>query len=53
MFLTQVAPSNTFDVLSENFNKAQLIFTVSGLILAILITKPMVQIKKLREKWYQ
>jgi ER membrane protein complex subunit 1 len=53
MFLTRVAPSNTFDVLSENFNKAQLIFTVSGLILAILITKPMVQRKKLREKWYQ
>jgi hypothetical protein len=53
MFLTRVAPSNTFDVLSENFNKAQLVFTVSGLLVAILITKPMVQRKKLNEKWYQ
>jgi hypothetical protein len=53
MFLTRVAPSNTFDVLSENFNKAQLVFTVSGLLLAILITKPMVQKKKLKEKQYQ
>jgi hypothetical protein len=53
MFLTRVAPSNTFDVLSENFNKAQVVFTVSGLLLAILITRPMVQRKKLKEKQYQ
>ncbi|KDR78137.1 hypothetical protein GALMADRAFT_94668 [Galerina marginata CBS 339.88] len=53
MFLTRVAPSNTFDVLSENFNKVQLVFTVSGLLLAILITRPMVKRKGLREKWYQ
>ena len=52
LFLTRVAPSNTFDVLSENFNKAQLVITVSGLLLAIAITKPMVQRKKLRERWY-
>ena len=53
MFLTRVAPSNTFDVLSESFNKAQLVLTVSGLVAAILITRPMVQRKRLREKWYQ
>lgn len=53
MFLTRVAPSNTFDVLNENFNKAQLVFTVSGLLAAILITRPMVQRKKLKEKSYQ
>jgi len=53
MFLTRVAPSNTFDVLSENFNKAQLVLTVGGLALAIMITKPMVQRKRLRERWYQ
>ncbi|PPQ95955.1 hypothetical protein CVT26_016121 [Gymnopilus dilepis] len=52
MFVTRVAPSNTFDVLSENFNKAQLVFTISGLLLAILITRPMVKRKSLREKWY-
>jgi len=52
MFLTRVAPSNTFDVLSENFNKAQLVITITGLLIAILVTRPMVQRKKLREKWY-
>jgi hypothetical protein len=53
LFITRIAPSNTFDVLNENFNKVQLVFTVSGLLLAILITRPMVERKRLREKWYQ
>lgn len=53
MFLTRVAPSNTFDVLSENFNKVQLVLTVAGLAVAIMLTKPMVKRKRLREKWYQ
>lgn len=53
MFLTRVAPSNTFDVLNENFNKLQLVLTVSGLLLSIVITKPMVHRKRLRERWYQ
>ncbi|KAG7447298.1 DUF1620-domain-containing protein [Guyanagaster necrorhizus] len=53
MFLSRVAPSKTFDVLDENFNKAQLVFTVLGLAAAIGITKPIVRNKKLREKWYQ
>ncbi|KAF8644498.1 hypothetical protein AX16_008429 [Volvariella volvacea WC 439] len=53
LFLTRVSPSNTFDILSESFNKAQLVFTVIGLGVAIVLTKPMVQRKKLREKWYQ
>ena len=57
MLLThdRVAPlqSNTFDVLSENFNKTQLVFTFSELKLVILIiTRPMVQRKKLKEKRY-
>ena len=52
LFSTRVTPSNTFDVLSENFNKAQLVLTISGLALAILITKPMVKNKRLRERWY-
>lgn len=53
LFLTRVAPSNTFDVLNESFNKVQLVLTVSGLAAAIFITRPMVMRKKLREKWYQ
>lgn len=52
MFFTRIAPSNTFDVLSEGFNKAQLVLTIAGLALAIVITKPMVRRKRLRERWY-
>ncbi|KAL0953048.1 hypothetical protein HGRIS_007249 [Hohenbuehelia grisea] len=53
LFLTRVAPSNTFDVLSENFNKVQLVLTVAGLAAAIVVTRPMVRRKRLRERWYQ
>ncbi|KAJ6580850.1 hypothetical protein B0H19DRAFT_982420 [Mycena capillaripes] len=53
LFLTRVAPSNTFDILNKNFNKAQLVLTVSGLALGIVIAKPMVRRKRLRERWYQ
>jgi len=53
LFLTRVATSGTFDVLSENFNKVQLVLTVVGLAVAIAITKPMVRRKQLRERWYQ
>ncbi|KAH7906600.1 hypothetical protein BJ138DRAFT_1015952 [Hygrophoropsis aurantiaca] len=53
LFFTRVAPSNTFDVLSENFNKAQLVLTVAGLVIAIMVTKPMVARKRLKERWYQ
>lgn len=52
LFSTRVAPSKTFDVLSESFNKAQLVLTVSALGIAIMITRPMVARKRLREKWY-
>ncbi|OCH86588.1 DUF1620-domain-containing protein [Obba rivulosa] len=52
LFFTRVAPSDTFDVLSETFNKLQLVLTVGGLALAIVITRPMVARKRLREKWY-
>ncbi|RPD68393.1 DUF1620-domain-containing protein [Lentinus tigrinus ALCF2SS1-7] len=52
LFFTRVAPSNTFDVLSESFNKAQLVVTIAGLALAIAIVKPIVARKRLRERWY-
>jgi len=31
----------------------QLVLTVAGLGIAIMVTKPMVARKKLRERWYQ
>lgn len=52
LFLTRVAPSRTFDVLSENFNKLQLVLTIVGLGVAIVFTRPMVGKKRLRERWY-
>lgn len=52
LFFTRVSPSGTFDLLSENFNKVQLILTFLGLGGAIMVTRPMVKRRKLREKWY-
>jgi hypothetical protein len=53
LFGTRVAPSGQFDVLSETFNKVQLVFTIGGLAAAIIATRPMVRRKRLRERWYQ
>jgi len=53
LFGTRVAPSRTFDVLSESFNKLQLVLTIAGLAAAITITRPIVSGKKLRERWYK
>lgn len=52
LFFTRASPSGTFDVLSETFNKVQLVLTVFGLTIAILVTKPIVGRKLLRERWY-
>jgi hypothetical protein len=53
LFGSRVTPSGTFDVLSESFNKAQLVLTIGGLTLAIAIARPMVNRKKLKERWFQ
>ncbi|THH31554.1 hypothetical protein EUX98_g2645 [Antrodiella citrinella] len=52
LFSTRSSPSGTFDVLSEDFNKLQLVLTISGLLAAILVTRPMVSRKKVKERWY-
>ncbi|VDB86740.1 unnamed protein product [Peniophora sp. CBMAI 1063] len=52
LFGTRVAPSRTFDVLSPNFNKAQLVLTLGALTAGIVFVKPMVRRKKLKERWY-
>jgi hypothetical protein len=52
IFCSRVAPSGTFDVLSEEFNKAQLVLTVLGLLGGILVARPIVRRKALRERWY-
>ncbi|KAH7107261.1 hypothetical protein BKA62DRAFT_682862 [Auriculariales sp. MPI-PUGE-AT-0066] len=52
LFGTRVSPSGTFDVLSEAFNKVQLALTVCGLLVAIIIIKPIARNKLLKQKWY-
>ncbi|EJT97132.1 DUF1620-domain-containing protein [Dacryopinax primogenitus] len=52
IFLARLSPSSTFDILGENFNKTQLILTVLGLLVAIVIVKPIVESKKVRQRWY-
>ncbi|KAJ6621455.1 hypothetical protein B0H10DRAFT_2163080 [Mycena sp. CBHHK59/15] len=37
----------------QEFNKAQLVLTVFGLGMGIVVAKPMVRRKRLRERWYQ
>ncbi len=37
LFSSRIAPSKTFDVLNENFNKAQLVLTIGGLVVAIMV----------------
>ena len=52
VFGSSVSPSGRFDVLSREFNKAQLVATTLGLLGAITIMRPIVQRKQLRERWY-
>jgi hypothetical protein len=52
IFSVKLAPSKTFDVLSPDFNKLQLLATILGLTGACLVMRPMVQNKRLRAKWY-
>lgn len=52
MFLTRTAPSGTFDLLSEGFNKKQLVLTIAGLVVGILVTRPIVRKKRLNSKWF-
>jgi hypothetical protein len=53
LFLTRgVTPSGTFDILSDDFNKAQLLLTLAALSVGIAIAKPAVGRKLLKMKWY-
>ncbi|KAG0275120.1 hypothetical protein BGZ95_009165 [Linnemannia exigua] len=52
VFVTRHAPSKTFDILNEDFSKAQLMLTMVALVVVLFITKPMVVKKELKELWY-
>ncbi|KXN67836.1 DUF1620-domain-containing protein [Conidiobolus coronatus NRRL 28638] len=44
-------PSHLFDVLSEDFSKFSLLLTLLGLIVSILVVKPLIKSKNLKERW--
>ncbi|WVW78933.1 hypothetical protein I302_100896 [Kwoniella bestiolae CBS 10118] len=53
LFLTRgITPSGTFDILSDTFNKAQLLLTLGALSIGILVAGPAVKRKELKNKWY-
>lgn len=53
LFLTRgLAPSGTFDILSDSFNKVQLLLTLAVLSGGIAVAKPAVRQKALKAKWF-
>lgn len=52
LFCGRIAPSGTFDLLREDFNKLQLMLTIGGLALGVAVAKPLAERKSLKSKWY-
>ncbi|KAG9456106.1 hypothetical protein H6P81_000614 [Aristolochia fimbriata] len=51
LFFTRVAPSRTYDSLTEDFSYALLLITIFALVVAIFVTWVLSEKKELREKW--
>ncbi|XP_010254044.1 PREDICTED: ER membrane protein complex subunit 1 isoform X2 [Nelumbo nucifera] len=51
LFFTRIAPSRTYDSLTEDFSYALLLITIVALIAAIFVTWILSENKELREKW--
>ena len=51
LFFTQLAPSRTYDSLTEDFNYALLLITIVALVAAIFVTWILSERKELQEKW--
>ncbi|KAM0751242.1 DUF1620-domain-containing protein [Meredithblackwellia eburnea MCA 4105] len=52
IFSTRQSPSKSFDVLSPSFNKFQLVFTLTILTVALVVTRSMYKSQKTKQKWY-
>jgi hypothetical protein len=53
LFFTRgLNPSGTFDILSDTFNKAQLLLTLLALTGGIAMARPAVRRKMLKMRWY-
>ncbi|WOL17489.1 ER membrane protein complex subunit 1 [Canna indica] len=51
LFYTRIAPSRTYDSLTEDFSYALLLLTIVALVAAIFVTWALSEKKELREKW--
>ncbi|KAG1330419.1 ER membrane protein complex subunit 1 [Cocos nucifera] len=51
IFFTRIAPSRTYDSLTEDFSYALLLITIVALVAAIFVTWILSEKKELREKW--
>ncbi|XP_042445968.1 ER membrane protein complex subunit 1-like [Zingiber officinale] len=51
LFFTRIAPSRTYDSLTEDFSYALLLITIVALVVAIFVTWFLSEKKELREKW--
>ncbi|KAI3523793.1 hypothetical protein L1887_02198 [Cichorium endivia] len=51
LFFTRLAPSRTYDSLTEDFNYALLLLTIVALVVAIFVTWVLSERKDLQEKW--
>ena len=53
LFMTRgLNPSGTFDILSDTFNKFQLLITLAVLSIGIGVAKPAVTKKALKMRWF-
>lgn len=51
LFYTQLAPSRTYDSLTDEFSYALLLITIAALVAAIVVTWIWSEKKELRDKW--
>jgi ER membrane protein complex subunit 1 len=51
LFWTRVVPSGEFDVLSEGFSRGQLLATIAALGVGLVVMRPLVRRKALRQRW--
>ncbi|EIW68579.1 hypothetical protein TREMEDRAFT_69081 [Tremella mesenterica DSM 1558] len=52
LFGSRISPGGTFDMLSDNFNKPQLLLTLAALSVGIMVARPAVRRKMERMRWY-
>ncbi|KAG8891269.1 hypothetical protein FRC00_013982 [Tulasnella sp. 408] len=52
LFATTVEPSATFDLLSKDFGRSQLLATLAVLVAAVLMTKPLAQNREQQRQWF-